>query len=93
MFFNANNIHPNHFNTANIVEILESYDQNKLHSAIKHLVLTNDELRMKFTKTDSGWVQEPAVLTDVPFEVFNLSELTIEQQKRKQNKLIILYPL
>ncbi|MBV6623050.1 MAG: amino acid adenylation domain-containing protein [Rivularia sp. (in: Bacteria)] len=83
-FFQENFSQPHHYNQANLLRIKSAINPELLQQVVQKLVWHHDALRIKFTKTDSGW-QQVNVGDDVTVEVIqcDLSELSeIEQQSQ-----------
>ena len=87
-FLNGKNKRPNHFNAAGMFRIPHDYDLDKMRQAIRHLLEVHDALRMKFTETPEGWVQQAEPLVKLPFEVYDLSEFEPDEQYTRQRTLI-----
>ncbi|MSU58572.1 MAG: amino acid adenylation domain-containing protein [Pedosphaera sp.] len=57
-FFEQNLREPNHYNQAFLFSLSERLDGEALPAAVAKLIEHHDALRLRFTKTDSGWRQE-----------------------------------
>lgn len=57
-FFDTHTVNPHHFNQSVMLELAADVDPDTLRAALEALVHRHDALRLRFTHTDSGWVQE-----------------------------------
>ncbi|RKH37600.1 non-ribosomal peptide synthetase, partial [Corallococcus sicarius] len=59
-FFEQGSPQPHHFNQSLLLEPLERLDAARLEQALGHVTRHHDALRMRFTRTASGWEQHVA---------------------------------
>jgi amino acid adenylation domain-containing protein len=84
-FFEQNLPSPHHWNQSFLFEVqlleVQPLDPKKLQQVVQQLLVHHDALRLRFTKSDSGWQQVNA-LTDenVPICLIDLSTLPPNEQ-------------
>jgi non-ribosomal peptide synthase protein (TIGR01720 family) len=73
-FFEQELIEPSHWNQSVMLEVHEPLDEALLKQAIGHLLRFHDALRLRFSRSESGWQQvNSPVDEDVPFSRFDFS--------------------
>jgi len=73
-----------HWNQALLLEVQQSIRPDLLKQAVQHLMEHHDALRLRFTKTASGWQQVNAGLDEiksVPFSEIDLSGIPAAEQE------------
>ena len=77
-FFEQNFADPHHYNQSVLVELPPSVDEASLRTALTHLTVHHDALRLRYTRTRSGWQQDladgPDDLTLAQFDLSALPE-------------------
>ncbi|MDF1845047.1 MAG: amino acid adenylation domain-containing protein [Rubripirellula sp.] len=82
-FFEQRFVAQHHWNMAMLLEAQPNVRDSHLREAVRHLLVHHDMLRARFKKTESvpGWQQMITPFDgDVPFEAFDLSLRTKEEQ-------------
>ncbi|WP_449603684.1 condensation domain-containing protein, partial [Paenibacillus sp. Marseille-Q9583] len=83
-FFNQNLESVHHWNQSLLLTVAEPLNMEKLKQAIVKLMEHHDALRMRFTQTDTGWMQENrGEIGEVPVETIDLSVLEEAEQRQK----------
>jgi len=59
-FFEQEFAQPNYWNLPRLLEVMRPLDRNVLSSALEKLIEHHDALRLRFTRTPSGWQQSNA---------------------------------
>jgi len=81
-FFEHHPEDPHQFNTSMFLELGYSPDIGLLNQTIQHIMSHHDALRLRFTKTESGWHQVNAGMDEeIPFIAVDLSAIKSKQQK------------
>lgn len=62
-FFEQDFAQPHHYNQSMLIELPPSTDAERLQAALEHLTVHHDALRLRYTRTGSGWQQ---VFADAP---------------------------
>lgn len=82
-FFEQRFVAQHHWNMAMLLEVQPNVCDSHLRESVRHLLAHHDMLRVRFKKTESapGWRQRiPSFDGDVPFEAFDLSFRTKQEQ-------------
>jgi amino acid adenylation domain-containing protein/non-ribosomal peptide synthase protein (TIGR01720 family) len=81
-FFLQHFSQPHHYNQANLLIVKQLLNPELLQQVVQQLLIHHDALRLRFTKTESGWQQRNASPdAEVPFIHIDLSELPIIEQQ------------
>ncbi|EOD60476.1 non-ribosomal peptide synthetase [Amycolatopsis vancoresmycina DSM 44592] len=59
-FFATHTVNPHHFNQSMLVELADGFDAGALERALAAVWTHHDALRMRFTRTETGWQQHNA---------------------------------
>jgi amino acid adenylation domain-containing protein/non-ribosomal peptide synthase protein (TIGR01720 family) len=80
-FFEQNLPCPHHWNQAFLLEVQRPLDPALLQQAVQQLLVHHDALRLRFTRSESGWQQTNALPDEaVPFSLVDLSALPETEQ-------------
>ena len=80
-FFDQDLPEPHHWNQAILLTVNQPLQREMLETAVSYLLQHHDALRLRFTKTDSGWMQENIGLTESASLVWrDLSDLEATEQ-------------
>lgn len=80
-FFEKSFAAMHHWNQAIELELLQPLMVDRLREALRILMRHHDALRMRFARTDRGWMQHYSeASSEVPFETHDLSGLPMEEQ-------------
>ncbi|WP_270171316.1 non-ribosomal peptide synthase/polyketide synthase [Paenibacillus sp. SYP-B4298] len=71
---------PHHWNQAMLLQLKRPVKPAVLKKALSRLLAHHDALRMRFLRTDEGWLHTYGADTKAPFEQVDLSALTEEEQ-------------
>ncbi|RNB59090.1 amino acid adenylation domain-containing protein [Brevibacillus gelatini] len=72
-----------HWNQSVLLSIRAGIDQEALRQAVGLLLSHHDALRMRYTQTENGWLQQmDAPSETIPFRVEDLSQLAQKEQAR-----------
>ncbi len=75
-FFEQDFVSPHHWNQSVLLEVKEPLERNLLEQVVGHLMHHHDALRMRFQRTDDGWVQcNAGAVDDVPLEWIDVRSL------------------
>ena len=88
-FFEQNLSEPHHWNQAYLLELAPDVDLALVERALQQLLLHHDALRLRFARTDSGWMQENAgPEQSVRVARFNLADLPSAEQQAALEKTV-----
>jgi non-ribosomal peptide synthase protein (TIGR01720 family) len=80
-FFDQKLQEPDHWNQAVLLRVAPGVDPAAFEEVLRRLARHHDALRLRFKKSDGGWAQENAPVTDkVAFSTVDLSRLQGEEQ-------------
>ncbi len=80
-FFEQNIAAGHHWNQSLLLELKQTLDASLLEKAVEHLFRHHDALRLRFTKTETGWEQFNAAPPErAPYEQVDLSMLAVAEQ-------------
>ena len=72
-----------HWNQSLLLEVKQKLDINVLREAIAALLAHHDALRLRFRRTEQGWVQEIAGMSeDIPLEIIDLSDVPAGEREQ-----------
>ncbi|MCL5996769.1 MAG: amino acid adenylation domain-containing protein [Chloroflexi bacterium] len=80
-FFEQDQPNPNHWNQSILLTVNQSLNRSLLTSALHHLLVHHDALRLRFGRAESGWQQMNAGIMDaVPLEWIDLSNMRHDER-------------
>ncbi len=75
-FFDQDLAAADHFNYSVMLEVDPLPDQGSLERALAAIAVHHDALRLRFTRTDEGWLQVNSTDATIPVDRFELSNLS-----------------
>ena len=82
-FFEQNFVEYHHYNQAMLLEVPPDIKPELLQQVLEQLLIHHDALRLQYIRHNSQWQQiNGYVVSSVPFQVVDLSNLTSEEQIR-----------
>ncbi|HEX6288077.1 MAG TPA: non-ribosomal peptide synthase/polyketide synthase, partial [Herpetosiphonaceae bacterium] len=80
-FFADDQPEPHHFNQAVLLQVQQPLDPALLDQAVQHLLVHHDALRLRVTRTPSGWQQRIVALDDTPLvTTIDLTNMPLAEQ-------------
>jgi non-ribosomal peptide synthase protein (TIGR01720 family) len=80
-FFEQDYPEPHHFNQAILLEVRRHVDADSLREVVRQILLHHDSLRLRFSRSDSGWTQQIAPPgDDAPFTRVELTHLSNQER-------------